>query len=107
MHTHIPCPPAAAVSVASHEFIFSAMEEMPRKAVARFWASPADFWADFSAAQALPVDAAITFMINVTGRGFDAAAVGIQGCYDMNGMVLVVIARHRRASRAGQIFRMS
>ena len=69
MHTHIPCPPATAVSVASHEFIFSAMEEMPRKAVARFWASPADFSADFSAAQALPVDAAITFMINVTGGG--------------------------------------
>ena len=79
MHTHIPCPPAAAVSVASHEFIFSAMDEMPRKAVARFWASPADFWAEFSAAQALPVDAAVKFIINVTGRGFDAAAVGIQG----------------------------
>jgi len=58
---------------------------MPQKAVAKFRASAADFWADFSAAQALPVDAAVTFIINVTGRGFDATAVVIQGWYGMNG----------------------
>jgi len=39
---------------------------MPQKAVAKFRASAADFWADFSAAQALPVDAAGKFIVNVT-----------------------------------------
>ena len=72
---------------------------MPQKAVAKFRASAADFWADFSAAQALPVDAAGKFIVNVTGRGFDAEAVGIQGWYGMNGMVLVVAARFRRITR--------
>ena len=45
---------------------------MPRKAVARLRASAADFSADFSAAQALPVDAAGKFIVSVTERGSNA-----------------------------------
>ena len=41
---HIPGPPPlAAVSLASQEFKFSAMEEIPRKAVASCRALSADF----------------------------------------------------------------